>query len=390
VNVPTDRQTWAAVVINHNSSAFLDSCLRALVANRLPPAEVMVVDNASTDDSMRELAAWPQVVVEQSTTNLGFAGGADRGIALTEAPIVLVLNPDVELDPDFGEHLIHLFDASPRLGVAGAKLRYPDSDLLQHAGGILHWPLLTTIHRGYREKDEPKWNEPADVDYVTGGAMVLRRTAINQIGGFDERFWPVYFEDVDICLRLRDAGWQVRYQPELTAVHVESVTLGQSLEYYRLFHRNRLRLALKRLSRDVWWSKFVPAEIQRLRGELSAVSNADWPLTSGASAIEEMSRTGILPRRSDDVLFNGEPLAAMIAAMDEIRERREVVLPAEEPGGSGLRAGIVRRLFGRQQAFNDAVVRALEAQDRVNRELSAQVLLTLLDFGWRAARRDTP
>lgn len=386
VNEQIAENRWAAVVVSFNSGAFLDSCLRALYLNRRPPDEVVVVDNASTDDSLRELAAWPQVVVEQSPTNLGFAGGANRGIAATEAPFVLVLNPDVEVDANFGERLLNLFTASPRLGATGAKLRYPDSELLQHAGGVLHWPLLTTAHRGYQEPDDQQWSEPADVDFVTGGAMALRRAAVDEAHGFDERFWPAYYEDVDLCLRLRQAGWQVRYQPELTAIHVEGTTLGQSLDYYRSFHRNRLRFALKSLTAEDWWSRFIPAEIGRLRGELSAVSNDDWPVSSGAAAIEELARVSS-PAYGGDVLFDGQPVMAMIQSLVDVRSRREVVPAPEVQGGTGIRASLMRHLFGRQQVFNDAVVRALDAQDRVNRELTAQLLLALLDLSWRDARR---
>ncbi len=274
--------------------------------------------------------------------------------------------------------------------MAGAKLRYPESNLLQHAGGELLWPLLTTAHRGYRSPDEEKWNEPAAVDFVTGGAMALRREAFEQVNGFDERFWPAYYEDVDICLRLRDAGWGVRYQPELQAVHVESVTLGQSLDYYRAFHRNRLRLALKRLSPTGWWSEFIPAEIKRLQGELSVVSDGNWPLTSGAAALEEMARATVPPYDVTEPILRGEPLADMIAALAELQERREVVAAAGTENGDGFRANLMRRLFGRQQVFNDAIMRAFETQDRVNRELTAQILLTMLDLAWRDAHLQAP
>lgn len=375
--------SWAAVVVNYNSSPFLDGCLRSLFSNRLPPNEVVVVDNASTDDSLNELAGWPQAVVEQSAANLGFAGGANRGIGRTEAQFLLVLNPDVEVDVSFGEQLVQVFSAFPKLGAAGAKLRYPDGDLLQHAGGILHWPLLTTEHRGYRQPDGPEWNESVDVEFVTGGAMALRRSAYDDVGGFDDRFWPAYYEDVDICLRLHDAGWQIRYEPQLTATHVESVSLGQSLEYFRAFHRNRLRLALKRLTPEGWWTSFIPAEIERIRGELSAIDDETWGVASGASAIEELARVADLPRNGERALLDGKPLAALIRSLDELRLRRQVV---PETDAGGLRNGLTRRLFGRQQVFNDAVVRAFEAQDRVNREFTAQILLAFLDLSRRGAR----
>lgn len=382
------RAAWAAVIVNFNSAAYLDSCLRALSVCQIPPEEIVVVDNASSDDSLADLAGWPQVIVEASPRNLGFSGGANSGIERTQAPFVLVLNPDVEVDPTLGGALLDVFTSDQALGAAGAKLRYPDGRLLQHAGGELDRRLLTTRHRGYQEPDQGQWDDAASVDYVTGGAMALRRAAFDQVDGFDDRFWPAYYEDVDICLRLRASGWQVRFEPQMMAVHVESVTLARSLDYFRFYHRNRIRLALKHLTAEDWWRGFIPAELGRLRGEISAIAEGSWPMTSGASAIEELARVSRLPDDSAASLLSGDALLAMIQALDEVRSRR-VVIP-DSPSGFGrrLRDGLVRRALGRQQVFNDAVTRALEAQDRVNRELTAQILLTLLDLSWRGATDD--
>jgi GT2 family glycosyltransferase len=387
VNEQAHATSWAAVIVNYNSAAYLDGCLRALTNIGTPPDEIIVVDNASSDDSLADLAIWPRVVVDASPRNLGFAGGANRGIARSEAPIVVLLNPDVELDPGYGAALLRLFADNPALGAAGAKLRYPDSNLLQHAGADLDRVTLTSRHRGHREEDHGQWDEPTDADYVIGAALALRRTAFDQIGGFDERFWPAYYEDVDLCWRLRAAGWKVRYQPELSGVHVESVTLGFSATAYRHVFRSRLRFALKHLTAEAWWGSFIPAEMTRLRGAISAIDRADWPVTTGASALEELARFSRIPHESDAVLLDGEPLLAMIQALAEVRERRVVVPDESTPvnGVGRISEGILRRFLGRQQVFNDAVTRALEAQDRVNRELSAQILLTFLDLGWRNA-----
>ncbi len=384
---------WAAVIVNYNGSIFLDPCLRALFACSVPPTEVVVVDNASTDDSLQELTAWPRADVRSSPVNLGFAGGANLGIRATEAPFVVVLNPDVEVDPEFGAALQRIFVAAHRLGAAGAKLRYPGKNTIQHAGGVVERPLLTTHHRGYGEPDQGQWDSSVDVDFVTGGAMALQRTAFDDVGGFDEDFFPAYYEDVDLCFRLRAAGWQVRYEPSLTAAHFEGSTLGQSISYFRSFHKNRLRFALKHLSQGAWWNEFLPAEIERLRGELSAITDGDWPARSGAEAIEALARTG--RRLQTDVpVLNGEPLAATLPALDELRQRAGIQPgPEDQKSSIGDRLRRLRRsfstraytddLFWRQRAFNDAVVRAFQAQDRLNREIIADLLLAMLELGAR-------
>lgn len=386
------RGGWAAVVVNYNGGLFLDGCLRALNQNRLRPSEIVVIDNASSDDSLKELHAWPVANVIQSYNNLGFAGGANRGVAATESALVVLLNPDVELASNFGDALMDVFDRSPKLGAAGAKLLYPESHTIQHAGGVLERPLLLTHHRGYGEEDDGRWEQAANVDFVTGGSMALRREAFNAVGGFDTAFFPAYYEDVDLCLRLRAAGWDVRYEPELTGTHFESATLGRSETYFRYFHRNRLRFALKHLDATTFWRSFLPAEIERLRGELSAVDSDSWLTASGAEAIAELASGGLAQLGSAARLMSDAPLVEAIGSLDELR----IMATLPPPSGSGRkgRRGLVRRLlnrfsarayaddiFWRQRLFNDSVVRSIQAQDALNRELVAELLMALLVSG---------
>jgi GT2 family glycosyltransferase len=393
------RGEWSAVIVNFNSAVLLDGCLTALYSGDLPPAEVVVVDNASTDDSLAELAAWPQVTLEPCPHNLGFAGGANRGIAMTETPLVLVLNPDVEVDSGFGRAVEAVFASQPRLGAVGAKLRYPNGQTIQHAGGIVHRPLLTTSHRGYGEVDQGQWDAPADVDFVTGGVLALRRSAFDQVGAFDESFWPAYYEDVDLCWRLRGVGWQVRYEPTLSATHIESVGLGRSLDYFRAFHRSRLRFALKHLTARDWREAFVPAEVDRLRGELSAIEDDDWPVRSGAQAIEELARLGGVAAGIPQGLLPGKPLAETVDAMTALRAARaaaETSLRAATGSrfSGRVRTALMRLVLGdivwRQQSAIDALARLLDAQDRFNREQVSTQLLVLLDLIGREFGPDEP
>ncbi|MEX2426038.1 MAG: glycosyltransferase family 2 protein [Thermomicrobiaceae bacterium] len=189
---------WDAIIVNFNGALFLDPCLRALTRMASGPTKIIVVDNASTDDSINELAGWPQADVLQMGVNLGYAGGANAGAAVSEAPVMVFLNPDVELDSDYGRNLVQNFWTDETLGSAGAKLRFPDSELIQHAGGRVHWPELTTSHIGESEPDTDEVSHPRDVDYVTGAALAVRRSAFDEIGGFDDGYFPAYWEDVDL------------------------------------------------------------------------------------------------------------------------------------------------------------------------------------------------
>jgi O-antigen biosynthesis protein len=385
---------WDAVIVNYNSSVFLHPCLQALSLVNLGPDRVIVVDNASTDDSLLELAGWPSAEVIKSSKNLGYAGGANLGVHTSSAPVVVVMNPDVELDPDFGNGLQNVFTREWRVGAAGAKLRYPHRNMIQHAGGEVIWPVFTTRHFGEGEVDRGQYDEPREVDYVTGAAIALRREALDAVEGFDEAFYPAYWEDVDLCWRLRRAGWWVRYQPELTGIHHEGGGASRDEQYFAIWMRNRLRMAAKHLTSDQWWREFVPAEIDRLRGEISAVEDADWPIRSGAEAIELLARSGRLSSTRFLTTLQGDRLVDSIHLIRELPDLADP-RPRELTPNDGVLRRVKRflsrfsgrlyaeEIYWQQRQFNESVVRAFEAQDRLNREMTAQLLLALLLIGRR-------
>jgi O-antigen biosynthesis protein len=386
---------WDAIIVNFNGSLFLDPCLRALARMQLPPERIIVVDNASTDDSLNELAGWPQVEVIESPVNLGYAGGANRGVNASDAPIFAVLNPDVELDAGFGTQLCSVFEKDESLGIAGAKLRYPDSGLIQHAGGQVHLPVLTTSHRGEYQPNNGQYDTAMDVDYVTGAAISIRRATFEQVGGFDSSFHPAYWEDVDLCWRVRAGGeWTVRYVPSLSGVHHEGAGEKRGNAYFITWTRNRLRFALRHLTAEQWWREFVPAEIDRLRGELSAAESPDWLIQSGGASIEQLARTGGVDPVDLDPVSRGDRLVDSVESIRELAGRAD-----PRPGPLTPSDGVVTRLkrflsrfsgrlyaedlYWQQRQFNESVVRAFEAQDRLNREMVVQLLLTMLLIGGR-------
>jgi hypothetical protein len=229
------------------------------------------------------------------------------------------------------------------------------------------------------------------VDFVTGGAMGLRVRAVRDIGWFDEAFSPVYYEDVDLSVRLRDAGWGVRFIPSLRAAHHEGVTLQRGDTYHQHLHRNRIRFALKHLSGREWRERFVPAEHDRLRYELHTLVEEGWPSRSGAAAIESLLRGFTRGEGWDPPpVLHAPPPATIGGRIDTARHLAGP--PADELGrmpSLALRAVSLFRDFGlrrqfkiaidQQRNFNNAVVNALEAQDVMNREQTAMTLLLALD-----------
>ncbi|HEY3111849.1 MAG TPA: glycosyltransferase family 2 protein [Chloroflexota bacterium] len=253
-------------IVNHNGGADLPDCLASVRAQSLAPAELVVVDNRSTDGSPELVGEARLIRLEQ---NLGYGGGANAAAAATVGDPLVILNPDVCLRPDWLAAVAAAFEADPRLGVAGSKLLFPDGQTVQHAGGVVRAPLMLADHRRYGQPDDPTESEPLDVDYVTGAALAVRRAALAEIGGFDEGFF-LYFEETDLCRRARDAGWRVRYLPRAAAIHRESAVVGrESGSYYRHYHRGRLRYALKHLAPAAFLVDFVPAERARLPAVVS-------------------------------------------------------------------------------------------------------------------------
>lgn len=262
----------SVVIVTYNSSQDIAACLAALQEVDYPRLEVIVVDNASSDGTADLVAAsFPAARLVRSRANLGFAGGNNRGFTLCRGEIVLVLNPDVRLYPAAPAAFAAAFAADATMGVAGAKLLYPDGKTIQHAGAVVDLPLATTHHRGDGEQDSGQYDQPAAAEFVTGAALALRRSVIADLGGFDSGFYPAYYEDADLCYRARAAGWQVMYTPQAVGLHRTASTIAPASEaYYGFLHANRVRFALKHLSTRQLVSGFLPAEGERLQAPMPA------------------------------------------------------------------------------------------------------------------------
>lgn len=223
----------AVVVVTHQTRADALACLGTVQVAQ--PAEVVLVDCGSTDgtaDAVRACLPWVEVL---ALDNLGYAGGANAGIARTSSPLVLLLNADTRIAPD---SLVTLAASIPDdVGALGPRVVYPDGRhqasarmLPTTAQGIGHalfglwWPANPWT-RAYRQSDRDP-DQPRDVDWVSGCAILLRRAALDEVGGFDTGYW-MYVEDIDLCFRLRQAGWRVRYDPSTTVVHAVGRSTSQ-------------------------------------------------------------------------------------------------------------------------------------------------------------------
>lgn len=206
-------------------------------------------------------------------TNLGCAGGNNAGWRNSSGQIVVFLNPDTEVTPQCIEQLVLPLIGDTTIGITGAKMYYPNSRTLQHAGGIIH-PNGMTGHFGIGEEDLGQCDTPRDVDYVTGAGFAITRELLEQLGGFDEEYFPAYYEEVDLCVRARKAGKRVVYIPSAVLTHHESVALGSDSPALRkLYARMRIQFCLKNLSIMQLLRHGIPFELRWLLTEPAARGN---------------------------------------------------------------------------------------------------------------------
>jgi GT2 family glycosyltransferase len=226
--------TWRAVDL-------LPACLDSLRAQTLPH-DLLVVDNASTDGTAALLAErYPEARVLRLPRNAGFAGGVAAGLAAVASPYVAVLNDDAVAEPGWLAALVAALDAEPRAGAVTSRLLLGGATpaLVNNAGVVLRRDGYGA-DRGLGEPDGPPYDVAAEVFGFSGGAALMRREAVEAIGGFPARFF-LYYEDTDTSWRLRLAGWTVRYEPGARVRHVHSASSDQRSASFAFFNeRNRL------------------------------------------------------------------------------------------------------------------------------------------------------
>lgn len=237
----------AVVIVSFNTRALLQACLESLHSAG-SELTIFVVDNASHDGSADLVATkYPYVRLIRLPDNLGF--GAANNLALEQifaaelAPdsYVLLLNPDTVVHPGAVEQLAAFLDCHPRVALVGPRLLNPDSSLQRAAfrfpnllttaldlfppGEVLPGRLYDSVWHG-RYPEEHAADEPFPIDYPLGACMLARSTALARIGGFDRRFF-IYSEEIDLCYRLRRAGWAIWQVPGARVTHVGGASTSQ-------------------------------------------------------------------------------------------------------------------------------------------------------------------
>ena len=261
------RPELSVVVVTYNSSETIAACLESIGPGGAP-AEVVVVDNASTDGTAALVAErFPRVRLIANARNEGFARGANRGWRETSTPHVLLLNPDTELRPNASRALLECARARPRAALIGPRILNADGSLQHSCFRFPNLRMAATGFFGLLPLDSPAngrypleaYEAPHQVEHLLGACLLVRREAAEQVGLLDEGFY-MYFEETDWCYRMRAAGWENWYTPDAVVVHRGAHSTSRepermSAEFYRSqarFYRKHYRpaayLALKALS----------------------------------------------------------------------------------------------------------------------------------------------
>lgn len=223
----TPAQARASVVIPvHGKLDFTLACLRSLAQCGLPAdVEVIVVDDASPDDTPRVLPRIAGLRYQRNAANLGFVGSCNAGAAMARGDYLVFLNNDTTLTPGWLDALLGTFATHPDTGLVGAQLVYPDGRL-QESGGIVFADGSGWNYGRFDDPKHPAYTFVREADYCSGAAIALRTSLFRELGGFDECYAPAYYEDTDLAMKVREAGLKVRVQPAAVVVHHEGVTAG--------------------------------------------------------------------------------------------------------------------------------------------------------------------
>jgi GT2 family glycosyltransferase len=278
---PATTPRLSVVIVNYRhwpDTARLVQQLRAAPCLRDGAAEVVVVDNHSpTHPIVPRLRRWPGVSLRRWRRNRGFAQAVNEGCRLSRGDWLLLLNPDMILEPGFLDAVLARADAlartDPRAGIVGFRLRNPDGSRQLSSGPF---PTLTStlvrllLPRSRRKYSTPPPGGPCPVDWVTGCCLLLRKACWEDLGGLDGRFF-LYYEDVDLCRRARGRGWTVWFDPGPCAVHLTPLHSRAVPPHLRVVTRHAL-LTYARKHWPAWQLRVLSAIVRveaRVRGLLA-------------------------------------------------------------------------------------------------------------------------
>jgi GT2 family glycosyltransferase len=239
----------SVVIVNYNSGTYLNACVRSVIHSAYPRKELIIVDNASNDESIIQVEAlYSEVAVVRNQVNLGYSGAGNIGIAKAKGEFVVVMNPDTAVDPRWLDALLDAATRYPRAAFFQPKILLMDNQrILNSAGNMVHIAGFG-VCRGIGTLDEGRFEEEVEVCYASGACVLARREALREIGPMDRLFFA-YGEDKDWGWRGLMMGWQSMYIPSSRILHKWSPLLGHSPRKFYLLEFERILSIWKNYSK---------------------------------------------------------------------------------------------------------------------------------------------
>ena len=312
-----DRPKASVVVVGWRSAPYLLECLRSLKSKiRSVPYEVIVSLNEPTPALIESLAREVEgVQVLSSSVNAGFGGACNRGAAKAQADFLVLLNDDAVVLDGWLETLVDAADQNDKVGAVGSRILLDDGTV-QEAGAVI-WADGAATHLA-DDKSSPDLRLRR-VDYCSGASLLVRRNIWESVGGMDPRYFPAYYEDVDLCLKIQAKGLNILYQPRSTLVHRDGASTTLSYRTF-LVQRNQQRLAAR-------WAPALalhePPELGSPEAAARAAKLAEsrpLPLPSPLPVAEDLSEP---PPPTDEYYLRKQldVLGAYVSVLEEKMER---------------------------------------------------------------------
>jgi GT2 family glycosyltransferase len=329
------------IILNWNGLRLLQRCLPSVVASTYSNLELVVADNASTDGSVEWIQKqYPHVRIIAHPDNWGFCKGNNEAIRQTSGDYAVLLNNDVEVDPDWLDPLAHELDANPSVAAVQPKLLDAERlDRFEYAGGagghmdrfgftFVRGRLFFTL-----EADQGQYDDKAEIFWATGAAIMLRRSAVEVSGLLDERF-QFHMEEIDLCWRLRRLGFGIRVVPASRVFHLggSSLPRGSTRKTYYNF-RNSLLMLENNLPRKgrfgIFAARLVLDFAATLRFLITLKPGDAWAVVKGYRDFLRMRKTSGLSDSSREPTIDVEPSygGSIIVDYYVLRRRRFSELP---------------------------------------------------------------
>ena len=231
ITIETAKSPTVSLIIPvYNKYLYTFNCLKSIAdtLNTYIDFEVIIIDDASTDETDTSLKIISGIRVFRNQDNRGFIKSCNYGASLAKGKFLCFLNNDTQILPGWLENLLLTLEKDESVGAVGSKLIYPDGKL-QEAGGIIWQDASGWNYGRSNSPEEPEYNYVREVDYCSGASLLVKADLFKKIGGFSETFLPAYYEDTDLCFSLRKLGYKVLYQPKSQVIHYEGISSGTSI-----------------------------------------------------------------------------------------------------------------------------------------------------------------